>query len=198
MSDTKSLHTELTIQKAALRRQIRELLASITKAQRIAASAKTCALLKSQILWKEAESILFFAPLPEELDVWPLLSEALEAGKVAALPFFSAVANSYVACQVKDLARDLKVGQFGIREPADRCEKLPLKRLDLILVPGVAFDLPGRRLGRGRGFYDRLLAAISGIRCGVAFDEQIVGELPAEPHDARVNCILTPTRWIKL
>ena len=68
--------------------------------------------------------------------------------------------------------------------------------LDVVLVPGVAFDLGGRRLGRGAGYYDRLLTGVRGTTCGVAFDEQISGELPVEPHDVHVNCILTPTRWL--
>jgi 5-formyltetrahydrofolate cyclo-ligase len=62
----------------------------------------------------------------------------------------------------------------------------------------VAFDLHGRRLGRGKGFYDRLLARTRGTKCGVAFDEQIVAKITVEPHDAQVNCLLTPTRWIEL
>jgi 5-formyltetrahydrofolate cyclo-ligase len=74
----------------------------------------------------------------------------------------------------------------------------PLNRLDFILVPGVAFDLHGRRLGRGRGFYDQLLANVRGRTCGVAFDEQIVRDVPIEPHDVSLNCILTPTRWVEL
>src|SRR5207249_271552 len=164
----------------------------------IASSTQACALLKSQPIWQESSSLLFFAPLPEELDVWPLLHDALRAGKTVALPSFSPASANYGACQVADLACDLKTGRFGIREPGDHCQNLPLNRLDLILVPGIAFDLVGRRLGRGKGFYDRLLAAASGVRCGVAFDEQIVDELPAAPHDACVNCILTPTRWIRL
>ena len=99
---------------------------------------------------------------------------------------------------MRELSRDLKTGQFGIREPADACPLIPLNRLDFVLVPGVAFDLQGRRLGRGKGYYDRLLAEVRGKTCGVAFDEQIVEELPLEPHDVLVNCILTPTRWIEL
>ena len=69
---------------------------------------------------------------------------------------------------------------------------------DLILVPGVAFDLHGRRLGRGKGFYDQLLAAVRGTTCGVAFEQQMVREVPVEPHDIHLNSILTPTRWIEL
>jgi 5-formyltetrahydrofolate cyclo-ligase len=73
-----------------------------------------------------------------------------------------------------------------------------LNRLDLVLVPGVGFDLQGRRLGRGRGFYDRLLADVDGIKCGVAFEEQVVSEIPVGPRDVRLNFILTPTRCVEV
>jgi len=107
-------------------------------------------------------------------------------------------AGGYTACRITDPEKDIRVGQFGIREPNARCEQISLNLLDLILTPGVAFDLHGWRLGRGKGFYDRLLAAVHGTTCGVAFDEQIVAQIPVEPHDTHVNCILTPTRWIEL
>ena len=80
-------------------------------------------------------------------------------------------------------------------EPKQDCPEVPLKQLDFIVVPGVAFSLDGRRLGRGRGFYDRLLASVRGIKCGVAFDEQIVDAIPADGQDIRLDYILTPTRW---
>ena len=183
--------------KRALRQKVRAELANMTDAERATASAQARALLAAQPRWQRARSVLFFAPLPEELDVWPLLVEALAAGKTVCLPRFAAEKNLYIACQVENPATDLKPGQFGIREPVEGCSPIPLKRLDLILVPGVAYDLHGRRLGRGRGFYDRLLAGVRGTTCGVAFDLQIVRELPVEPHDAYVDCILTPTRWLE-
>jgi 5-formyltetrahydrofolate cyclo-ligase len=183
--------------KTALRQEIRARLKSKTAAERTSASAAACCLLQEQPAWKSAQSILFFAPLPEELDVWPLLSAALSAGKIIALPRFDEDAGHYVACQVRNLADDLKPGQFGIREPGDRCAALIVNRLDLVLVPGIAFDLQGRRLGRGKGFYDQLLAFVRGTTCGVAFDEQIVEVVPVELHDVHLNCILTPTRWIE-
>ncbi len=189
---------EIQNSKRVLRGQIREKLSAITEEQRASASAQARTLLASQPRWQAAQSVLFFAPLPGELDVWPLLSEALAANKAVALPRFVAETNSYVACAVRGSAQDLKTGQFGIREPADHCARISLNRLDLILVPGLAFDVQGRRLGRGKGFYDRLLTALRGTTCGVAFDEQIVRELPVEPPDVSVNCILTPTRWIEL
>ena len=91
-----------------------------------------------------------------------------------------------------------ELGHFGIREPRSHCARFPSDQLDLILVPGVAFDLHGRRLGRGKGYYDQLLGALRGTTCGVAFDQQIVDEIPVEPHDVRLDCILTPTRWVEL
>jgi len=114
-----------------------------------------------------------------------------------ALPRFDSSRNSYIASRIQEPETELRPGKFGIREPVEGCEEVALKRLDLILAPGLAFDLHGRRLGRGKGIYDRLLATASGTSCGVAFDEQIVGGIPVEEHDIHVNRILTPTRWIE-
>lgn len=181
--------------KSDLRTQIRGALGAISSAERLSASSAACALLKEQDLWRKANSILFYAPLPKELDIWPLLLEALAAGLTVALPRFSPTTQKYVACSVKDVAKDIKPGKFGIREPTDACSEIDLKRLDLALVPGVAFDMGGHRLGRGGGYYDRLLAMFGGPACGVGFDRQIVESVPAGPHDVQLNCILTPTRW---
>jgi len=182
--------------KTSLRPTVREKLKSISAPQRELHSSRARAILEQQPIWKESQSILFFAPLPDELDIWPSLAIALTAGKHVFLPRFDRNTSSYSARQIKIPDIDLRLGQFGIREPTESCPQIPLNRLDLILVPGVAFDLHGRRLGRGRGFYDQILAAVRGKTCGVAFDEQIVDEVPVEPHDVLLNCILTPSRWI--
>ena len=131
------------------------------------------------------------------MDVWPLLAEALAAGKRVALPRFVTAARSYEACEVSDPANDVKVGHFGIREPGGRCPWVSPENLDLILVPGVAFDLRGGRLGRGKGHYDQLLAGLRGAKCGVAFDKQVVDKVPMASHDIRLDSIITPTRWVE-
>jgi len=183
--------------KRALRRQIRDRLAVLPEMRRNVASAQARSLLVQQPVWKLASRVLMFAPASLELDIWPLVENALSAAKTVALPRFIRTANRYTACEIKDPLTDLQLGRFGIREPAEHCADLTISRLDLLLVPGVAFDLHGRRLGRGKGFYDQLLAVASGTTCGVAFDEQIVKEIPVEPHDIFVDCILTPTRWLE-
>jgi 5-formyltetrahydrofolate cyclo-ligase len=183
--------------KPILRKEVRERLRLISPSHRATSSAKACALLEQQPAWKNAQDILFFAPLPSELNIWPLVCDSLSENKLVALPRFNPVTSQYIACQIRNISTDLKTGRFDIREPADHCPIIPLNRLDLILVPGVAFDPRGRRLGRGKGFYDQLLPKVRGTACGVAFDEQIVDEIPVEPHDVHLNCILTPTRWIE-
>ena len=135
--------------------------------------------------------------MPDEVDVWPLLEETLAGGKMAALPRYDTLSNDYSARHVHHLQTEVEPGQFGIREPKAGCPEIPLERLALILVPGVAFDLRGGRLGRGRGFYDRLLPQIHGVKCGVAFDEQIVDAVPTGNHDVRMDFILTPTHCAK-
>ena len=126
-----------------------------------------------------------------------LLEEFLAAGKILALPFFDAGKKIYGARQVENLATEIIAGKFGVREPASSCAEVPLNQFDLVLVPGVAFDLSGNRLGRGRGFYDRLLAEASGVKCGVGYDFQLLENIPAEPHDGKVKFIFTPSRCVK-
>jgi 5-formyltetrahydrofolate cyclo-ligase len=138
--------------------------------------------------------VLCFASLSDEPDIAPAVESALAEKKIIALPRFDSASGCYGASVITDSAQLVR-GPFGALEPGPGCPLCPLNQLDLILVPGVAFDLAGRRLGRGKGFYDRLLAAVRGHKCGVAFEEQIVADLPEEPHDVRVDSIVTPARW---
>ena len=144
-----------------------------------------------------ARAVLHFFPIASEPDISPLLADALVAGKLLALPRFNAAANAYEAVRVFDPVRELATGPFQVREPVAACPVVALNRLDLALVPGLGFDARGHRLGRGKGHYDRLLAGFTGMKIGVAFDFQIVAEVPREPHDIALDAIVTPTRWIE-
>jgi 5-formyltetrahydrofolate cyclo-ligase len=184
--------------KIALRERVGASLRLMSAEERADGSAKARALLAAQPLWQRAHSVLFFAPMPGELDVWPLLLDAIRTGKQVALPRFERRTKTYAAFLIRDPEADLQAGHFGIREPNAQCSPLASGRLDLILVPGVAFDRQGHRLGRGKGYYDKLLTVMRGTRCGVAFDQQIAEEIPVEAHDAKMDCLLTPTHWIEL
>jgi 5-formyltetrahydrofolate cyclo-ligase len=184
------------ISKADLRSGVQALIKKLPAEKRKADSAKLCANLKQQAFFQKANAILFFASLPEELDLWPLMNEMLAGKKLIALPCFDADSQSYQPRRIKDIHVEILSGKFGIREPAPTCIAIPLKDLDLVLVPGVAFDSSGHRLGRGRGFYDRLLQNFTGGKIGIAFDEQMVEALPVETNDVKMDWMVTPTQRI--
>lgn len=181
--------------KIELRRTVRTALEKISLAVRTVESMDLCARLEPQL--RSAHRILFYAPLADELDVWPLLEKILKTKTVCALPAFDDITHSYSARQVKNLETDIFNGKFGVSEPLADCEEIPLNEFDLVLVPGMAFDLSGNRLGRGKGFYDRILSAASGVKCGVAYDFQLQEKIPVEAHDAKVDFVFTPSRCVR-
>jgi 5-formyltetrahydrofolate cyclo-ligase len=183
--------------KSTLRTQLRAELKSLSVEARAAASAELCARLKMSAAWQSTRAVLLFFPVASEPDISPLLADALVSGKLLALPRFNATTQAYEPVVVTDLARELAVGPFQVREPVGVCPLVPVKRLDLALVPGLGFDARGGRLGRGKGHYDRLLAGFTGLKIGVAFDCQIVPAVPREPHDIALDAVVTPTRWLQ-
>jgi 5-formyltetrahydrofolate cyclo-ligase len=182
--------------KAALRLHFRTQLKAISFTERALGSAQACVRLKENIIWARSHSILFYDPLPDEVDVWPLLAEALASGRDVCLPRYVPHEDSYVASRLRNPQSDLIPGKFGIREAGPDCPVVSLNQLDLVLVPGISFDLNGHRLGRGQGYYDRLLPAVRGTKCGLAFDRQIAAAIPAEPHDVALDYLVTPTRCL--
>lgn len=183
--------------KSELRRKIRAALKNFAPEKRKSDSEKLCARLKEQIFFKNASSVLFYAPMTEEIDLWPLVEESARE-KIVALPCFDSQKQFYIPRHVKNFPVEIISGQFGVRELHESCAEIPLTKLDLILVPGIAFDLRGNRLGRGKGFYDRLLENFNGLKIGVAFEEQIVDEIHVQSHDVKMNFILTPERCVKI
>ena len=182
--------------KPTLRARLRAELKAHSSASAASASAALCVRLRASPVWQTARAVLLFFPLPSEPDISPLLDEALASGKLLALPRFNATTNAYEPVQVRDLARDLVTGPFGVREPTADCPLVTMNRLDLALVPGLAFDARGDRLGRGKGHYDRLLAGFPGRTVGVTFDFQVVAQVPVEPNDIVLDAVVTPTRWL--
>ncbi len=191
------MNSDKQAQKNELRVKIRAAIKNLPPEKRTLDSLKLRAALEAQPLFQTARSILFFASLPEEPDLWSLINETLAGKKMVALPCFDPENEIYQPRQVTDLHVEILSGKFGIREPVKTCVAIPPDELDLVLVPGVAFGLDGHRLGRGKGYYDRLLQNFTGKKIGVAFDEQIVETVPFEPNDVRMDLILTPTRCLK-
>ena len=181
--------------KLAWRRELRRAVAAMPAEARAAGSAEIRERLTGGPVWRAARSVLFYAPRPDEPDLWPLLAAGLAAGKAVYLPRHVPEGDFYEAAQVRDPERDVTVGRFGVREPTTAAPAEGQNQLDLVLVPGLGFDPDGWRLGRGRGYYDRLLATFRSPACGVAFTEQMIARVPREPHDVRLDWIVTPGGW---
>jgi len=145
--------------------------------------------------WKQSKTVCLYASFGGELPTDGLLVLALLEGKRLLLPRVTG-RTQLVLHEVTDLAT-LEVSRLGIRQPRADAPVVPLSEAGLILVPGLAFDGAGRRLGFGGGFYDRLLAKPprKTFRLGHAHAFQLVSRLPEEPHDARVQAVVTPQAW---
>lgn len=174
--------------KDKLRTKMRHLRQNIAPEEKIEKSRTIRKTLENTKSFQTAERILFYASKQNEVSTTQWIQDALAAGKKIYLP---KVNNDHLLiCPIQSW-EDLKEGSFGILEPCENLEPSHPKELDLILVPGLAFDKKGNRMGYGKGFYDRLLKQTKALRIGLAFKEQIVDELPVEDHDEAVDLVIT-------
>ena len=137
--------------------------------------------------FQQAGAILGYYPIGSEPDLRPVLREALRLGKTVALPRCNPGTKEMAFHRVGSL-EGLAPGAHGIPEPDAGAETVSG---DLCLVPGIAFDLAGYRLGYGGGYYDRFLPRFGGHSLGVCYDALLCGALPHEPHDIAVGSVMT-------
>lgn len=147
--------------------------------------------------YSRASSILAFASFGSELNTQSLLRRVISDGKNLILPRVNKATQRLQLHHIKGLD-ELIPGTWGILEPHADAIVFNLADIDLIIVPGVAFDRAGFRIGYGKGFYDKLLpvANPATTRLSAAFDCQIVDAVPNDAHDERVDLIITPTQKI--
>jgi len=145
--------------------------------------------------FKKASIILLYASIDGEVDTFEIIKQALKLGKTIALPKIKKDTKEIIPVKVEHLENDLVNGSYGIKEPNEEtCERIELDQLDMVVVPGIAFDYKHNRLGRGGGYYDRFLNRLPQniYTIGLAFDFQMVESLPQiDSYDAPVNNVLT-------
>ncbi|MBN2452309.1 MAG: 5-formyltetrahydrofolate cyclo-ligase [Lentisphaeria bacterium] len=150
--------------------------------------------------WPRASAVTGYMALDGEVDVGVLLRESLARGIPVWLPRYSRRIGAYEMVAVRGLGKDLARGHFGILEPAPDLPPVEEARRTaddvLWLVPGVAFDEMGHRIGRGKGYFDRLLRSVRGCRVGVAWDWQVLPRLPCAEEDVSMHWIVTQERAI--
>lgn len=198
-------------EKTALRTDIRARVAAMTPEARAEAARDCIRALTALPAFASATSVLAYSSFGDEINTAPLLAEVLAAGKRLALPRITA--GDLTLHQVPSLDA-LIPGTWGIREPSPDAPLITLKEIELAIVPGVAFDLTGSRMGYGKGYYDRLLAGDDRLLAGddrllssaaqgrtrntnviaLAYDCQCVDHVPVTVRDQKIDMLITPSQ----
>ncbi|MFT7184047.1 MAG: 5-formyltetrahydrofolate cyclo-ligase [Oceanicoccus sp.] len=178
--------------KTSMKEEIRER----TKAKRLAIkemdrerkSHRIYEKLMSLSEFKEAKNIMIYISSTEEVVTHFMVKRLLQMDKTLYVP--KVVDQTLIACRL-DHWEDLDFGSFGILEPNEVIEIKHPSEIDVIIAPGVAFTKEGARLGMGKGFYDRFMRNYTGLKIGLAYEEQIIEEIPTEDHDVQMDMIIT-------
>ena len=155
-------------------------------------SQKIAAQLFSLPVFQKAQTVLFYASLPGEVETFAMMDQAMQLHKNVALPILERNQRKMIPT-LTDSLEDLHEGPYGTRQPRlDPAKTVDVSDLDAVIVPGLAFDKANNRLGRGAGYYDRFLSTLAKTTTtvGIAFDFQIVDCLPVEDHDVPLSLII--------
>lgn len=196
----------LELEKSNLRREVRRRLAARDVGVLRGESLRACERLLTMPELGAVTSALLYIPIRDdrgetdarrELDAWPLLHALVRRGVRVAVPGVEWERGELDPRWIRGLAEGLVVRRHGVPEPPpdQGWEAADVERIGLVVVPGAAFDPSGGRLGRGGGFYDRLLSRVRppALVVGLAYDDQVVERVPAAGHDVRVGVVVTPS-----
>ncbi|MCY7389608.1 MAG: 5-formyltetrahydrofolate cyclo-ligase [Burkholderiales bacterium] len=189
------LHTE----KKQMREAILALRDAMPAASRSAASRLIIEKICGLPAYQHARTVLAYSGFGSEIDTSALIERIIADGKIAVLPRVDRAAQSLILHSVKSLA-ELVPSKWGIREPFAEAPVICASGIEFILMPGVAFDRIGNRLGYGRGYYDRLLLGADPAlaRVAAAFSCQIVARVPIAPHDQKIDTVITENESINI
>ena len=178
---------------------MRTRLATLTAAQRAEWSTAACTRLIRSVAFARASRVMLYMPMRSEVDVISVALEAFRLGKSVCVPRVDDSRKNMNAVDITSFD-DESMGSdsLGVRAPKVG-QEIPHEEIDLVIVPGVAFDMHGFRLGRGGGYYDRYLARFSRgtATIGVCFDIQFVEEIPTEPTDIAVHAVVSDRRAVQ-
>ncbi len=161
-----------------------------------AASVRIVENLQSLEVFQSSETVALYMAIAGEVNLDSLFQKCRELGKRTCIPVFNAKEKLYEMAEITP-ETECSTGHYGIREPLSPA-LIPMGNVDLVVVPGVAFDRKGNRLGRGGGYYDRLLEEFSGTSVAVTFDFQVLPTIPVEQHDKPVDILVTEMKIMNL
>ncbi|MBN2453218.1 MAG: 5-formyltetrahydrofolate cyclo-ligase [Candidatus Omnitrophica bacterium] len=175
--------------KHKIRHHIRQKIKSYSALEKLEKSAIIKEKLFNEKEFEKATLVMFYVSLKDEVNTVSMIDEAIEMGKRVCVPVILKEEKRLIAGEIKDRERDLEKQHFGIYQPiAGHVKEVPLEDIDLVVVPGIAFDKDNVRLGRGHGYYDRFLCGLpkKTRTIGLAFDFQVLDCLPKDSHDIPV------------
>lgn len=182
--------------KVSLRREISKKRKALITSELTAMSEKVVSNFLLLDVFSGSNSVALYKAIGGEADLEPLFEICWRLNKRTAIPVFNTDTRVYEMAEIT-AATEFAAGNYGILEPiAPRI--IEIGAIDLMAVPGVGFDLAGNRLGRGGGFYDRMLEHFSGAAAGIAFEFQLFEEIPVAPHDLPVDYLVTETKHLKV
>ncbi len=183
--------------------QIREDIAKIISAVAESDIAKKVSAIEDRLFefanFLEAKIALLYISGDNEVQTKNIIKRAYRYNKIVVLPAFNPKTFEMELMKVDDIAQELKPGHRGVPEPnVARCKIVPIDRIDIAIIPGIAFDEKGGRIGTGRGYYDRLIPklAITTRKVALTLEDQIIPQIPMESHDKHVDIIITEKRII--
>lgn len=169
--------------KKELRQLIRQRVSGISPSIREMSSKGVTSFVTSEPQWEQSKVVLLFNSLPDEIDCGYLIRDAVCSGKTVILP----VVDGDTLSLVKYDPDHLVVGSFGIMEPDCSCEEVSPEDIDLAIIPARAYSMLGVRLGRGKGYYDRLLPQLACPKWGICYTCQLIPDLPSDKWDIPVD-----------
>ncbi|MEA4901818.1 5-formyltetrahydrofolate cyclo-ligase [Desulfitobacterium sp.] len=181
------------IDKRMVRETALNLRASLTREEREVKSQKILSIVKGLSKFKAAKTIMSFLNFRDEVDTTLLAVSILESGKRLILPR-CASHGILIPAEIHDLNEDIEPGKWGIREPkGEKLNPVNPEEIEMIIIPGAAFDRQGNRLGYGGGYYDRFLNRLrpETPKIALAFSCQILPEIPLEPFDFKMDALVT-------
>jgi 5-formyltetrahydrofolate cyclo-ligase len=147
----------------------------------------------------EARIVLFYINIGCEVETINLIKKSYKYNKIVVLPVFNPSNNTFKLMKVDDIATDMVEGPRKIMEPdPNKCKVVPIECIDIAIIPGIAMDEKGGRVGPGDGFYDRLIPELPATtrKVGLAIENQIIPQIPMESHDKYVDIVITEERVI--
>ena len=181
-------------QKATIRKEILEKREAQDPASVIARSRRITRTLLNHKSFQRADKILVYLSSEGEVNTDVLLGRSFELGKQVCVPVVDRESKELRISELPGPDIHFRLGAFGIREPEEAdLNFISLGQIDLVVIPGLAFDRRGGRIGYGKGYYDRLLSRLSldVARIALAFEFQILDSVPQDENDIRVNAIIT-------